>query len=122
MGGFRVLLLTLIAGVTAASCNSAVLSPTLPPDAPEDFTGLCTGWADKYPLPFAGYATRRELSFPDGNGINNDERVFAIVTRDRISQQPNRGPAMVARGLCMIHEGDGGTEFTGVADDWVAAR
>jgi hypothetical protein len=67
-------------------------------------------------LSFAGWATLTELGQPDEAG-NSDQLVFAIVTRDRISQFVTIGSPIAARGICWTEQ-DGLVHETGVADDW----
>jgi len=89
----------------------------LPADAPLQRSDC--GWADLTALAFAGWATLAELGLPDRHGVfGSQERVFAIVTRDRIEQPLLGAPGVVdGRGIC-ARQADGSIAQSSVADDW----
>jgi hypothetical protein len=72
-------------------------------------------------MAFAGWATRAELGISDSTGHPGaGDLVYAVVSRDRISQYPNLGPPITARGICWT---DGSVVgMSGVPDDWVLRR
>jgi hypothetical protein len=57
-----------------------------------------------------------DLGLPNASE-NPDHLVFAIVTRDRISQFTTIGSPIAARGICWTDQ-NGLVGETGVADDW----
>ena len=106
-----------LALLITASLACASPTVTLPPDTPATLRTSC-GWApDQHELSFAGNATMEALWISDQNGsFRNDQVVFAIVTRDRISQHPNIGGPIVGRAICWT-DGDV-IGMSVLPDDW----
>jgi hypothetical protein len=86
----------------------------------DTFQTMCN-WPAGTVMAFAGWATMAELGLTDGTGHPGpDDLVYAVVSRDRISQYKNLGPPVVARGICWT---DGNVVgMSGVPDDWVLNR
>lgn len=110
--------LVAVVGLAVAACSLVRPTAVLPPNAPLSLAEC--GWSAGTPLAFAGWATLAELGRSAGLH-GGDERVFAIVSRDRIELHPMIGPSRMARGYC-ARGLDGQLEQSGVPDDWRPPR
>ena len=99
---------------------AADVSGSLPLGAP--FSLIECGWPEGTSLAFAGWLTNAQLGSVDVTGLQDgSERVFAIVSRDRIELRPMVGPSIWARGYCALST-DGHLTETSVDDDWQPPR
>ena len=133
MGAFHRVQACALISVIAITCACAAPTPTLAPDsalAPSPFAAMtiapdapaalragCPGWPADVVLSFVGWATLADLGLPEGNS-QSEGQVYAIVTRDRISQFVMIGSPIAARGICWAEQDGLGVHETGVADDW----
>lgn len=115
----RTATMLLLTAIAAACSAEPTISPVpLPSNAPD--LASCSWFRADTPLAFADWIELGRLGMPDSRGVHASERVFAIVSKDRVELRPMIGPPISVRGICFSRT-DGSLGETGVPDNWQPA-